>query len=117
MRLVAGSKYEVTILVASVIPAEPSPWANNAITQNEKKRVNTDFNKLIFAMMFCFVLPGMKNQRSSFTIILNSLLCCGKPLGWKCTLPVIFFLHAFKIWFILRQVFFLPVTKCKGLIH
>jgi hypothetical protein len=40
--------------VASVIPAEPSPCANNAVAKNEKKTMNVVFNELIFFMTFLF---------------------------------------------------------------
>ncbi|MBN2595352.1 MAG: hypothetical protein JXR82_01040, partial [Marinifilaceae bacterium] len=66
--LVAGSKYEVTMLVASAIPAEPSPWANNAITQNEKNRVNTDFNILTFAIIICFCASWLKEPEKRFLL-------------------------------------------------
>ena len=55
------------MLVASVIPAEPSPCANKANTQNEKNRVNMDFNELIFAIMMLFLLPRWKQEEAVFT--------------------------------------------------
>jgi hypothetical protein len=64
----------VTILVASVIPAEPSPCANSNVTQNEKNRVNMDFNELIFAIMNLLLCFPIEIQESGFTSFFESLL-------------------------------------------
>lgn len=50
-----------------MIPAEPSPCANKANTQNEKNRVNMDFNELIFAIMMLFLPPCWKQGEAVFT--------------------------------------------------
>ncbi|MEZ5104511.1 MAG: hypothetical protein R2757_08445 [Draconibacterium sp.] len=60
------------MLVASVIPAEPSPCANNIVTQNEKNRVNMDFNELIFAIMiYCLCFPDGRIRKAVLLIFIG----------------------------------------------
>jgi len=42
--------------VASLIPAEPSPWANMAVAINENTNVKYVFNDFILCITICFVL-------------------------------------------------------------
>ena len=72
------------MLVASVIPAEPSPCANNAVTQNEKNRVNMVFNELIFAIIICCLCFPIEIQESGFANFLWNLSWeCGKATEMK----------------------------------
>lgn len=109
------------MLVASVIPAEPSPWANTANTQNEMNKVNMDFNELIFAIMMLFLLLRWKQEEEEEAVFTNfkenSLGYVVITTGYIGALPVIFFLHIFQNLVHTRADFFLPGTKSKGLNH
>ncbi len=65
-----------------------------------------DFNELIFVIMMLFLLLCWK-QEEAVLLIFNkfSLGDVVKTTGQNGALPVIFFLHFFRIWFILGQTF------------
>ncbi|OJX56428.1 MAG: hypothetical protein BGO84_03060 [Dysgonomonas sp. 37-18] len=76
INLVAGSKYEVTILVASVIPAEPLPCANAPRAANIRA---AERNNLFFVIM---ILEMCRESWMGFHggLILFTLDFSGSPL-------------------------------------